>query len=207
MPKSLCFLLYICFSLSAFDAMSDVGQTKALSIDIGGIGPAVDQKAYKQVRRLIGNGIASGNFDKFVIGGYGKEGGFSGCVQSGRYSDDRAFQRLHKALKAVRYNKSTTAYQVSEAENCPDTFSSFIKVSVFKSDQSLQCQENSGVALETHQLELENKGIIVSNARKQADGQPHTAVCDAATGMRNVFDVALKDIEQAIALGFSVLSE
>lgn len=206
MSKSLSLVLCACFFLNSLTVFADANQTRALSIDIGGIGPGVDQKAYRQVRKLIGSGIAQGTFDKFVIHGYGKEGGFSACVQAGRFSDEKDFQRLAKTLKAVRYNKNTTAYQVTESTACQDDLSA-LSVSVFKSDASLQCQENSGVAIDMHQKELENKGIVVSNARKQADGLMHAAVCDSATGLRNVFDIAVTDLDEALALGFSVLVE
>ena len=78
--------------------------------------------------------------------------------------------------------------------------------SVFKSDDGRQCQQNA-VALQTHQKELEDHGIVVSNPRKQSDGRLHPAVCDAPEGMRNVFDIAVTDLKAAVKLGFSLLVE
>ena len=108
MSKSLRLAVCACLFVNALAVQADVGQVQALSVDILGIGPPVDPKAYRQVRNLIGNAIAKGTIDKFLIYGYGKEGGFSGCVQAGRFSDEKDFQRLVKAFKSVRYNKNTT---------------------------------------------------------------------------------------------------
>ena len=203
MSKSLRVFVCVCCFFGADATRADVNQGQALAIDIGGIGPGVDQKAYRQVRNLIGNAIAKGTIDKFLIHGYGKEGGFSGCVQTGMFSDHNAFQRLSKSLQSVRYNKNTTAYQVSEIDSCSEQ-SAITVFSVFKSDDGQQCQENA-VALETHQKELEDHGIVVSRPRKQSDGKFYPSVCGAPEGMRNVFDIAVKDLEAAVKLGFSLL--
>jgi hypothetical protein len=53
----------------------------AIEININGIGPAVDRMAYKKLRKTIGDAVTNEVIDKFVIYGYGKEGGFSGCIE------------------------------------------------------------------------------------------------------------------------------
>lgn len=96
----------------------DLSASKAVEIGIFGIGPAVDAKAYKKVRLVIGNAIAGGILDKFIVRGYGIEGGFSACVEAGRFAPEKRFNTFVKQLRAIRANPKTTAYSVDPAEFC-----------------------------------------------------------------------------------------
>lgn len=90
----------------------------AIEISIGGIGPGVDAKAFNKVKLLISEAVYSSTISYFDVYGYGKEGGFSACVEKGRFAADGSFERLLKSLKAIRPNPSTTAYSVNVAEHC-----------------------------------------------------------------------------------------
>ncbi len=90
----------------------------AAEVSIGGIGPGVDAKAFAKVRLLIAGGVYDSTVAYFDVSGYGKEGGFSACIEKGRLTQDGAFEKLVKALKAVRVDKTTTAYNVSTVAQC-----------------------------------------------------------------------------------------
>lgn len=96
----------------------ELSSSQALDISIFSIGPPVDAKAYKKVRLVIGNAIASGVLDKFIVRGYGIEGGFSGCVESGRFTPEKRFNNVLKQLRAIRPNRETTAYSVEPTASC-----------------------------------------------------------------------------------------
>ena len=84
----------------------------AAEISIGGIGPGVDAKAFGKVKLLIADAVYRGTVDYFDVYGYGKEGGFSACVEKGRFAAAGSFEAFIKALKAIKPNPSTTAYSV-----------------------------------------------------------------------------------------------
>lgn len=77
-------------------------------------------------------------------------------------------------------------------------------ISVYKYDNSKQCEWSSGVPLKTMQKEL--KGIKVFKAVQQSDGKMYASVCGGPTGMINVYEIAEKDLNKAEKLGFKRLS-
>ena len=93
-------------------------EQRAIYINIYGIGPAVDAKAFKQVRRVIGTEITKGNLEKFVVHGYGFEGGFGACVQLSRFAPEEAIESILARLNAIQPNPKTTAYSVQAAPEC-----------------------------------------------------------------------------------------
>ncbi len=97
---------------------ADATAFNAAEISIGGIGPGVDAKAFAKVRLLIAGGVYDSTVAYFDVSGYGKEGGFSACIEKGRLTQDGAFEKLVKALKQVRYDKTTTAYSVTTVAQC-----------------------------------------------------------------------------------------
>lgn len=99
-------------------AHATTGNGPALEINIGGIGPAVDAKAYSKVRMLIAEAIYSNTLSYFDVSGYGKEGGFSACVEKGMFAAEGSFERLTRALKAIRVDRSTTFYNVDQVARC-----------------------------------------------------------------------------------------
>ncbi|WP_374089907.1 hypothetical protein [Methylomicrobium lacus] len=90
----------------------------AAEISITGIGPAVDGKAYRKVLKTIGNAVADNVISRFIVYGYGVEGGFSGCVQEGRFAQPNAFSDVIKKLRAINADPSTTAYSVTAVDKC-----------------------------------------------------------------------------------------
>ena len=93
-------------------------EPRAIYIGIYGIGPAVDAKAFKQVRRVIGTEITKGTLEKFVVYGMGSKAG-SEPVFSSRASPQRGLSRAVLArLNAIQPNPKTTAYSVQAAPEC-----------------------------------------------------------------------------------------
>ena len=173
----------------------------AIEISIGGIGPGVDAVAYKKLRQLIGNAIAASVIDKFVIYGYGREGGFSACVEDrpSIQPPSKAFEKFVKQLNSIKPDPNTTAYSINRLLTCPPLPTESDRVRVAKSDGSRQC-ENNGITLAEMQQQLGD--ISVYAAIKKHDGGLYPAVCGGDTGVFNVYDIAATDLEQAIAAGF-----
>jgi hypothetical protein len=90
----------------------------ALEIQIGGIGPGVDPIAFRKVKTVIADAVMRGTIDYFDVYGYGKEGGFSACVEKGRFAAAGSFEATYRALRLIKANPSTTAYNVTPVEAC-----------------------------------------------------------------------------------------
>jgi hypothetical protein len=113
---TLCGALVTCAALAPAHALA--GNGPGLEINIGGIGPAVDAKAYAKVRLLLADALFNNTTSYFAVSGYGKEGGFSACVEKGMFATDASFARLTRSLKAVRVDRSTSFYNVDEVARC-----------------------------------------------------------------------------------------
>jgi hypothetical protein len=95
------------------------GAPTKVDISIGGIGPGVDARAFSRVKLLISAAVYDGTIDYFNVAGYGKEGGFSACVEKSPRATDGSFERFIKMLNAIKPNPSTSFYSVTpEAGNC-----------------------------------------------------------------------------------------
>lgn len=191
-------------------ATKPVENRHAVELSIGGTGYAMDRNSYKKVRKAIGDAVTNDVIDKFVIYGYGKEGGFSGCVEARNLgeSPSKAFEKFVKQLSAIKPPKKTTFYSVNRLETCPPLTPQVSKpttVFVAKSDQSKQCDTASGVSLS--EMEKELTGISVYSSEKKVDGLMHITLCGAETGMFNVYEIAETDVEKAKGLGFIEWSE
>jgi hypothetical protein len=90
----------------------------AVEVNIGGIGPAVDEAAFNTVKQVIGSAVANGVVDKFEVRGYGIEGGFSACAQASPYTKN--FPSMVKQLRTIKPNKSTTFYSVVPVSSCSE---------------------------------------------------------------------------------------
>ena len=73
MNKSLLRFIFLAMALLTTSAFAG---NRAVEISINGIGPAVDGAAMQTVQQVIGHAVADGVIDKFVVNGYGIEGGF-----------------------------------------------------------------------------------------------------------------------------------
>lgn len=105
-------------ALAASIDAAPVAAPTAIEIQIGGIGPGVDAAAFRKVKLLIAEAVYSDTVAYFDVYGYGKEGGFSACVEKGRFAATGSFEKLLKSLKAIKPNPSTTAYGVTVVAQC-----------------------------------------------------------------------------------------
>jgi hypothetical protein len=192
---------------TASTVIKPIETSHAIEININGIGPAVDRMAYKKLRKTIGNAVTNEVIDKFVIYGYAKEGGFSGCIEQRPFLGvalSKNFEMLVKQLTAIKPNRRTTAYSINRVKTCPALVAEVEKnttIFVSKSDESKQCDAASGVSLSTMQTQLTD--ITVYSAVKKSDGLMHIALCGAETGNYNVYEISAVDVEKATKIGFS----
>lgn len=78
---------------------------------------------------------------------------------------------------------------------------------VFKSDNSIQCEEGGRIPLEEMRQELAKAGIDVICAQEAHDGFGRPAVCGAGTGNINVYVIHSSNIPDAEALGYRSVAE
>lgn len=194
----------------ATPTLTKVETRRAIEISVGGTGYAMDSNSYKKVRKAIGDAVTNDVIDKFVIYGYGKEGGFSGCVEARHLGDapSNAFEKFVKQLNTIKPPKKTTFYSINRIETCapltPEIVDKPKTVFVAKSDQSIQCG-GDGVSLSDMEKEL--AGISIYSSEKKADGLTRITLCGSETGMFNVYEIAETDLEQAKNFGFVEWSE
>lgn len=79
-------------------------------------------------------------------------------------------------------------------ENAP------LKVRVYKSDGSRQCERRGGKSVEATEREL--AGIPVYHREKRSDGLMHIQVCGSPTGIINIFEIDSSNLKQAEERGF-----
>lgn len=109
---SFMFLLILFITKPAF------AQNNAVEVSISGIGPPVDAAAYETVRQVIGHAVADGVIDKFVVYGYGVEGGFSGCIEAAPQGQEENLDAVIRQLNTINPDPQTTAYSVVPTESC-----------------------------------------------------------------------------------------
>ncbi|MDO9105600.1 MAG: hypothetical protein Q7U57_11645 [Methylovulum sp.] len=90
--------------------------SRAVEININGIGPAVDAAAFGAVRQVIGHAVADGIVDKFIVNSYGIEGGFSACAQASPQTKEFVF--FVRQLRSIVPSPKTTAYSVNPVVSC-----------------------------------------------------------------------------------------
>ncbi|MDD5274878.1 MAG: hypothetical protein PHR16_02220 [Methylovulum sp.] len=110
--------LYGVFLSWVFLSSSVFAGNQAVEIMIGGQGPVVDGAAFQTVRQVIGNAVANGVVDNFIVSGYGKEGGFSACVQASPRT--RGFVSFVQQLRTISPNPNTTAYSITPVVACAE---------------------------------------------------------------------------------------
>lgn len=101
-------------------------------------------------------------------------------------------------LNVLLFNLFFANAQTDVTENKPTT------ISVYKYDNSKQCEWASGVPLKTMEKEL--KGIKVVSSIQKSDGKMYASKCGGPTGMINVYEIREKDVKKAEKLGFKRLS-
>jgi len=81
------------------------------------------------------------------------------------------------------------------------------QMKIYKPDESLQCEEDSGIDLDTMSEELINAGIDVMCAEKGNDGRPVVLACGFPGGGINIFVINKSNLPDAEILGFKPLEE
>ncbi|MDH5784108.1 MAG: hypothetical protein OEZ16_00700 [Chromatiales bacterium] len=84
---------------------------------------------------------------------------------------------------------------------CPRSDTPIVKV--FKDNQTLQCQPDSGIPLEVMAQELTGAGIDVICAQQGNIGGAVITLCGATTGGINIFAIHQANLPDAMALGFA----
>lgn len=115
MNKSPLRFIFLAMALSTTSAFAE---NRAVEININGIGPAVDGAAFETVQQVIGHAVADGIVDKFIVHGYGIEGGFSACVQASPRT--RGFGAFVRQLRTIVPNPLTTAYSLHPVLACTE---------------------------------------------------------------------------------------
>lgn len=80
-----------------------------------------------------------------------------------------------------------------------------LQVKVFKSALSTQCY-NNGIPLDVMAEELKAAGVEFTCAQRTFDGMAYPAVCGAATGEINVFQIFAADLPTVKRLGYAEVS-
>lgn len=116
MNKSQLRFIFLAMTLLTKSAFAE---NRAVEISINGIGPAVDAAAMQTAQQVIGHAVADGVIDKFVVSGYGIEGGFSACAQASPRTN--GFVSFVRQLRSIVPNSKTTAYSLHLVAACADT--------------------------------------------------------------------------------------
>lgn len=93
-------------------------EDRAVEININGIGPPVDEAAVGTVRQVIGHAVARGVIDKFIVLGYGIEGGFSACAEASPHRHAKHLETLVRSLRSICPDPQTTGYSVNLTRRC-----------------------------------------------------------------------------------------
>ena len=110
----------LCFFVGylTMTATSLRAESRAVEININGIGSAVDNAALATVRQVFGSAVANGVVDKFMVNGYGKEGGFSACAEAS--AQTKSFATFVRQLRTITPNLKTTAYSLTARGSCTE---------------------------------------------------------------------------------------
>ncbi|MBY0553432.1 hypothetical protein K2P97_02815 [bacterium] len=74
------------------------------------------------------------------------------------------------------------------------------RVFIYKPDGSEQC--GMGEKIELNEMKKELNKIEVFSQQSKHDGMMRIQVCGQPTGQCNVFEISIKDLEQALKLGY-----
>lgn len=77
------------------------------------------------------------------------------------------------------------------------------EVQVFKSDQSVQCEPDSGIPSEGMAAELKGAGVEVYSISSGHDGLMRASMCGMPTGNIHIFAIDEAGLKTAIELGFA----
>lgn len=120
MKKMTYFVLLVLMQLVATPAFAE---NRAVKINIGSTGGALDNNALREVRKLIGQAIVNETVDTFKVlspkvgGPMLREGGLSACAEAGFSASPQKFNVLIKKLGAI-HPKQGTFLNLEPASNC-----------------------------------------------------------------------------------------
>jgi hypothetical protein len=116
-------LTYLFLIGIAFNSVSAFAEDRAVNINIGGTGGAVDAESVKKVRKVIGEAFIAGTADTLYMyaprqgGPIPHEGGLSLCAEAGFSSTSQNFKNFIQKLRSIR-PPSGTFYNVEIAPTC-----------------------------------------------------------------------------------------
>jgi len=210
MKNFFCFTILTTTLLASTSAYSinlpSIENRHAVEISIGGI-DAADNRSF---RTIIGRAIANNVIDKFIVYGYGSEGGFSGCAED-KPADappSKAFEKFVNRLSSF-HPKPETSYSINRINTClvlPSAVNKTATVEIAKPDDSISCNLSSGTPLTEMRKEL-GAITVYSAVKKLPDDSSNMVECGAQTGLYNVYEIAVTNLDQTIALGFTAWPE
>ncbi len=112
---------------------------------------------------------------------------------------DQTQARTSEAKTSAGANIGTATQSGSPDETGP------LKVRVYKSDGSRQCEKRTGRSVESMEREL--AGIPVHHREKRSDGLMHIQVCGSPTGMINIYEIDSSNLKKAEERGFKKWEE
>lgn len=111
-------ILALVAAMALQTSISRASENRAVEVDIFGMGPAVDAAAMANVNAVLGQVVARGDAQKFIIYGYGFEGGYAACLEVPRYEKAETVDAIVAQLKAISPNPRTTSYSVRPVAEC-----------------------------------------------------------------------------------------
>jgi hypothetical protein len=114
--RKLCSYLVVALILSI--GTPAFAQDRAVEISIAGIGPPVDIAGFQTVRQVIGHAVSNGVIDKFIVLGYGIEGGFTACAKAAPFTETQELKAFVRQLRSIAPNPATTSYSVTLTSRC-----------------------------------------------------------------------------------------
>jgi hypothetical protein len=79
-------------------------------------------------------------------------------------------------------------------------------IKVYKYDGSVQC-ENGEISLDEMENELTDAGVTVYCSQKGFDGYAYPTACGNATGVINIYEIDILDLEIAEVQGFEPVND
>jgi hypothetical protein len=104
-------------------AVPALAENRAVTIDIGSIGGALDEAAVRAVRKIVGNAIARGAVDSFLVNSPRAgfpipiEGGLSACAEAGFGASKTKFNAFVQQLRSI-HPKPGTYYNLERTASC-----------------------------------------------------------------------------------------
>jgi hypothetical protein len=109
----------IIIAVSLLTSLPVLAANRALVVSIFGNGQEMDFEAYKEVLKLTGGLIEENQLEKYIVNGFGREGGSEFCIQLNSFQRESTLQEIQNQYQLIVPNKNTTSYFVKQAATCP----------------------------------------------------------------------------------------